>query len=377
MANVGIFAPVGIRFGQTPVANLPDDLNKIRDLLDTIPVANGGSAEIGGVWATDRNLLIQEVAAQITTFQTVNNRPVIDGVVDPGGGTLRLMNQLAASPSPTPDGGVTATVVDEPGGLSAFLSNGTSAVNVAQMRGLGRIDPMPISYAIYRKLVRVDNSSIKWFGVVLSTNTSSDSIPHINFTPTPIQGGYIDSNYDSFTGWANLWGDYTEIIGGQIMAAGVSQILVLPLYKTSQQRDLGNFLLNWKEIVAKVITAVYLDFDIFSLRDTYSFDKIVSSSFSNGWVAHQHFNSQAVGASDMTKLIIDLDGVAGGSHWTPGNGIIYRNRTPPFPSNPVGNVWYVGGRWSDKFAAMYGGHLNTHALCRNHLLYHGLTLFAD
>jgi len=114
--------------------------------------------------------------------------------------------------------------------------------------------------------------------------------------------------------------------------------------------------------------------DPLSLRDTFTFNQIVSSSFSNGWVAHQKFNTNAAGASAMTKLIIDLDGQAGGSHWAPANGIIYRNRVSPFPSNPMGNLWYVGGRWSSKFTLLYGGQLNTHAACRNHLLYHGLMI---
>ena len=373
MADVQISAPVGIRFGQTVMPNIPRDLEAIRDLLDRIPVASGGSAEIGGVWATDRDALIAEVSAQIVTFQTTNRRPTIDGVVDPFGGSLRLMNQLALAPSPS--GGITATVEPAPDGLDEVAASTTNVVNIAQMPGLGKIEPTAADYACVRKLVRVDGSSIKWFGVVFSSDAAWNGIPHINFTPTPIQGGYQDATYDSFGGWANLWRDYTYVIGSQVSAAGVNQILVIPFYKTSQQRDLGSFLSNWKEVIAAVIKAAIFSIDIFLLRDGYAFDQIVSSSFSNGWVAHQGFNTQAIGAASMTKLIIDLDGVAGGSHWTPVNGVIYRNRTPPFATNPVGNIWYVGGRWSPKFAAFYGGNLSTHAACRDFLLYHGLKLF--
>src|SRR5215471_18403677 len=91
--------------------NLPKDLNTVTDIFDRIPVAKGGSAEIGGVWATDRNLLISEVTAQIITFQTTNARPMVDGVIDPGGGSLRLMNQLAAD---RPVGSIIATVMQAP-----------------------------------------------------------------------------------------------------------------------------------------------------------------------------------------------------------------------------------------------------------------------
>jgi hypothetical protein len=90
-----ITSPVGIRNGQTTMANTPRDLAIVADLFDRIPMANGGSAELFGVWAINRAELIAEVTAQIIIFQTVNGRPMIDGVIDPGGGTLKLMNKLA------------------------------------------------------------------------------------------------------------------------------------------------------------------------------------------------------------------------------------------------------------------------------------------
>jgi hypothetical protein len=75
----------------------------------------------------------------------------------------------------------------------------------------------------------------------------------------------------------------------------------------------------------------------------------------------------------MTDVLFDLDGVAGGSNWQPAKGMIYQNRQPPGRSNPVGNTWFVGGRWDD-FKQIYGGSVNGHAASRNHLLYHGLWL---
>jgi hypothetical protein len=130
-------------------------------------------------------------------------------------------------------------------------------------------------------------------------------------------------------------------------------------------------------VVSQVITAALISYDPMMLRTDFSFDRIVSSSFSNGYVAHQNFNGQAVGAANMTDYIFDLDGAAGGSHWVPGNGVIYRNQKPPGNNNPAGNVWYVGGRWGNGFSPIYPGGINTHAACRNHLLYHGLFMFCS
>ena len=368
-----ITSPVGVRNGQATMPNLPKDLNTVTDIFDRIPVAKGGSAEIGGVWATDRNLLISEVTAQIVTFQTTNARPVVDGVVDPGGGTLKLMNQLAADPPP---GSITATVMPAPD--KEEIDSGLAVADVNLMAGLRPIEPMNVSTHLFRKLVRVENCSINWYGVVIPNSCQGQgAMPHINFTPTPNQGHYYDPGYDSFDSWGQLWKDYTWTIGGQVAASGANQILVIPFYKNSQFKSLGDFLLNWQEVVSQVITAALISYDPMMLRTDFSFDRIVSSSFSNGYVAHQNFNGQAVGAANMTDYIFDLDGAAGGSHWVPGNGVIYRNQKPPGNNNPAGNVWYVGGRWGNGFSPIYPGGINTHAACRNHLLYHGLFMFCS
>ena len=368
-----ITSPVGVRNGQAMMPNLLKDLNTVTDIFDRIPVAKGGSAEIGGVWATDRNLLISEVTAQIVTFQTTNARPVVDGVVDPGGGTLKLMNQLAADPPP---GSITATVMPAPD--KEEIDSGLAVADVNLMAGLRPIEPMNVSTHLFRKLVRVENCSINWYGVVIPNSCQGQgAMPHINFTPTPNQGHYYDPGYDSFDSWGQLWKDYTWTIGGQVAASGANQILVIPFYKNSQFKSLGDFLLNWREVVSQVITAALISYDPMMLRTDFSFDRIVSSSFSNGYIAHQNFNSQAVGAANMTDYIFDLDGAAGGSHWVPGNGVIYRNQKPPGNNNPAGNVWYVGGRWGNGFSPIYPGGINTHAACRNHLLYHGLFMFCS
>lgn len=370
-----ISAAVGIRHGFAVMPNVQNDLDTIKELFDGIAVESGGTAGTGRVWANIRDVLIAELTAQIVAFQTINKRPVIDGVVDKDGGTLREMNRLSSGGTgPTPGGGISATVELAPNGLTENVVTGYSVADPVQMPGIAPFDPITVRAEYTRKLVRVDGSSIKWFGVVLPTaeGSLSGGIPHINFTPTPIQGGYSDATYDSFGGWGKLWDDYTSIIGAQVAASGAGQIVVLPFYKTGQQQNLGDFLTNWREVVAEVVTKAIFSVDLFFLRDRYTFSRIVSSSFSNGWVAHKGFNSSAAGAADMTDKIVDLDGVAGGSSWTPPNGVIYRNRPAPVKMNPVGNVWYVGGRWSNKWVTMYGGSLNTHAASRNHLLYHAL-----
>jgi hypothetical protein len=227
----------------------------------------------------------------------------------------------------------------------------------------------------WRQLVRVEGCSIRWFGVVIPADGPLDTswIPHVNFTPSPWQGGYLDPGYESFESWGKLWGDYTEVIGSQVSAARAKQFLVIPFYKNGQVSNLGDFLVNWRETITAVLTAALNKLDPYALRDTYSYSEIECSSFSNGYMAHQQFYSKGSGVAAAARAVYDLDGVAGGSHWTPAKGVIYRNQMAPRGVNPEGLIYYVGGRWSD-FQRVYGGPLNTHACCRNHLLYHGLRL---
>ncbi|GLS21818.1 hypothetical protein GCM10007874_48350 [Labrys miyagiensis] len=376
--RVSIGAAVGLRNGVQPMPNRNIDLATISDLLDRIPTASGGTADSPGAWPIDRDSLISEIAGQINTFQTTNDMASADSVVDPGGGTLRLMNQLAADPP------LGARVYDPGGGL--LVDNVASVpffAAVSSMPGRAPLIPMSQPTVYSRRLVAVTGTSIKWFGVLVPASvvlTIGSASPHLFFTPTPIQGGYTDGNYDSFAGWTKLWDDYTDRIGGLISAAGVNQVLVIPFYKTSQGYNLGSFCDDWSDVVSAVVTAAMNDINPYALRDTFVFSSIYTSSFSNGVNAHRSFQTRGVGTDNMTARIFDLDGVAqtGGSTWRPAKGIIYQNRPSPSGDNPMGSSWYVGGRWANFDAVVPNVSTRySHWACSAYLLYHGLTLFSS
>lgn len=355
---------VGIRYGKTMMPNNQNDLRTITNLLDRIPAANGGTAAAPRLWSSDRTLLITQVTAAVTLFQTINRRPTIDGVADPGGGTIGAMNRLAA-PGP-----ISATVVNQDVNSQLWVVAEPSSMN-----GRGSLLTRDISPSLTRKLVSVSGSSIKWFGVVLPLNQSggvAGGAPHIFFTPSPWQGNFFDGGYDQFTSWNGLWDKYTSIIGSQLVASGASHILVIPFYKNSQTGNLGNFLNNWREVISSVITAAINATDPLFLRDTYQFTEIFSSSFSNGITSHQNFNTRGINAESMTRLTFDLDGQAAGSNWRPNNGIIYLNTPAPHGTNPVGTHFHVGGRFANLHPRYPG--TSDHNLCP-FLLYHGLSSF--
>ncbi|MBL8575370.1 MAG: hypothetical protein JNM13_16965 [Hyphomicrobiaceae bacterium] len=369
---------VGIRHGVTMMANTASDLERICDLFDRIAVRDGGTREVGGLWPSERTALIVDLTGLITAFQTLHKRPSIDGVIDRGGGTLRLMNQLAADPLPGPPVGLSAEVVPPPGNKVDEIDGGYWVAEPSSMPGTGMMRAINVPVKFKRLLVKAEGSAIKWFGVVIPASMlgSQGASPHIAFTPTPAQGNYYDSSYDQFTAWAQLWDDYTSVYGCQLAGAGVNQMLIIPFYKNAQAGDLGDFLSNWQEVISAVGTAAINRVDPLYLRDTFTFNRIYSTSFSNGYVTHQNFFNKAVGAADMTSVLFDLDGVAGGSMWRPAKGVIYLNRQAPQGTNPVaGRHWYVGSRWAD-FNKVYGGaQVTTHAMSRNHLLYPGLRQF--
>jgi hypothetical protein len=125
-------------------------------------------------------VLIAQVTAAIVAFQTINRRPTIDGVVDPNGGTLRLMDQLAGA------GRISATVVR--GDVNSQL---WVVADPASLDGTNPLQSRSISPQLTRKLVSVSGSSIKWFGVVVPRDQSGGSggRPHISSPPRPGKAG--------------------------------------------------------------------------------------------------------------------------------------------------------------------------------------------
>jgi hypothetical protein len=353
---------VGIRNGTTIAPNNQTDLQTVTGLLDRISLTNGGTAATPGLWSNDRTELITQVAVAITAFQTANQL-TIDGVVDPGGRTIRMMNQVAL-PEP-----VSATVIRQEENSQRWV-----VAEPSSLPGTGLLQPLDISPQITRALVRVKGTSIEWFGVVVP-RTDDNSIlggpPHIFFTPSPNQGNFQDNTYHEFSAWIELWNKYTSAIGSQLVFSGVSQILVIPFYKNSQAGNLGSFLTNWQEVISLVITAAIDSIDPLFLRDRFEFDRIFSSSFSNGIVTLQNFNTAGAGTDAVTERLFDLDGQASGSQWRSSKGIIYRNKIAPNGTNPIGSDWFVGGRFA-QLRPFYPP--NDHNICP-FLLLHGLSNF--
>jgi len=96
----GLSGPVGIRRGKQ-VTNKATDQSTVIGLLNEIPLASGGTLTPDGPTrfkAPRDGFCDPALAAKIKQFQE-HNGLVNDGVVDPGGRTLRAM-RIAAGESP-------------------------------------------------------------------------------------------------------------------------------------------------------------------------------------------------------------------------------------------------------------------------------------
>src|SRR5712691_4032712 len=79
--------------------NKPTDVTEIQQLLNKVPVAQGGAAPPFLVFGTCDSATL----AAILSFQKKQVPAFADGRIDPGGPTLAKLNALAAAgPGPTP-----------------------------------------------------------------------------------------------------------------------------------------------------------------------------------------------------------------------------------------------------------------------------------
>jgi hypothetical protein len=107
----GISASVGVRNG-IQCYNVVADQQTIQRLLDQIPAASGGSVDSSDWTPAQPKVCARDLQQAILSFQNVNRSQLPyapDGHVDPGGGTIQLMNRLADNAAGSGPGGSSPT----------------------------------------------------------------------------------------------------------------------------------------------------------------------------------------------------------------------------------------------------------------------------
>jgi hypothetical protein len=368
--------PVGIRNGQTPMPNEKKDLDKVTDLFDRISFAQGGSMEIGGLWATERSALILEVTAQIVTFQTRNGL-VVDGVIDQTGDTLKLLNQLARPPR------FTVTIRSGSPELYDTTISDSKDWFVVPPTVPGK-KPMDFVQEHVRhnfRIYRVDGlERIHWFSVVTPVGRVGPK-PTCVFFFLPDVGqestaGFSESEYEAMapgSRWEGVLRAYSQVMGSQMIASDPENlVLIIPLRPMSVdiKHELGDLNDHWKTVGELLATDAVMQEDPFAIRtDALSLNSVITASYSSGLNVHANFVKNARGLDAVREASIEIDGDAS---WSAPRSMVFKEDHP----NHGGN-YFTRGRWGKLPAAAVAKHRikTTHWQIAQYMLHAGLGLW--
>ena len=299
MALVVIEKPVG-RNGK----NLIPDVVKIGTAL----VAVG--PDRGGIFAVP--LTIEGLGQAIEMFQKFQRLPARDGKIDPGGATLRRINEVlnpgVSPPAPPKLGGTgeIRSMVNTSGLVTGVDQNTWTPVEASLISELvfqwtGATGKGKISYFELE-----ENVVPRWFGVLVPDNVKSFDKLHIFFHPTPAQAGYADNQYQGLGNWSNIFHYLSERMGAQFCAAGMGRILVMPLMTQGMAESCGIFPQRWESIVSRIF-GMLKSGDMSGSAPPVFISSIVVSSFSSGITYSHHFRSKANLGTRLAG-VIDFDG---------------------------------------------------------------------
>jgi hypothetical protein len=240
---VELDGPVGLRERRVPVRNLKPDQQKVIELLARIPVSEGGRKE---AWATPPaagagGACPKPLADAIWEFQ-LHWRDVkkefrkIDGVVDPGGNTLRKLNALARADLDGPGGKKPSTI----GGISVQQTLPMDKVtvhdvSVPAVAPWGMMAPLfqetVVDSRIHEMLFKVEKDGARfWVGAAVPAGTLDYTRAHLYFHPTVINGGTVHATEGDYREFIGGWSDniyrYVPMQGGQLAAATSVTLLV-------------------------------------------------------------------------------------------------------------------------------------------------------
>jgi hypothetical protein len=284
--------------------NLAPDVVKIGAAL----VAVG--PDRGGIFGPP--LSVEGLGQAIEMFQSCQRLPVRDGRVDPGGATLRRINEILnpgaippAPPTPEKTGNVRpmasasglATAVDQ----TTWTPIEASLVSEMVFRWTGINGRGRISY------FELDESAVpRWFGVLVPDGVNSFDKIHIFFHPTPAQAGYQDAQYNGLGNWSNIFHYLSDRMGSQFCAAGMGRVMVMPLMTQGAAESCGILPQRWEAIIGQMLGMVKSG-DMSGSAPSVSISSVVVSSFSSGITYSHYFRSKAK-LGERLVSVIDFDG---------------------------------------------------------------------
>lgn len=290
-----ISGPVGIRNGTQQVTNAAEDQRKIIGLLWAVDAKDGGKS---GVWPQPpapgaarqcAPLLAEAILDFQKVMQSRGQLRKADGVIDPGGQTLRRLDALAASQLVGP-GGIDPSLIwfrqTNPADRTA-AHEVTQMVLSPLMLG-GMFQEVSQTGSIHEFLFEMrKDGAVYWVGAAVPKGTTDFSRVQVFFHPTVIQNGVVhaaDSDYPEFRGgWSGSLQRYVAMQGGQLAGARLTPLIVpfMTTAASSGKAPAYMFATRPVETLNAIMTAVR-DELVQGLAEPVRVAQIGVSSFSSG-----------------------------------------------------------------------------------------------
>lgn len=240
-----------------------------------------------------------------------------DGVIGRTGETLRRINALLKTTGPLPPsrkrrkrlftGGISR--IDPPDGAPTDFTEIFPSPVPQSFRTEFHFEwqsfTKPEARILYYELD--ENVVPNLFGVVVPPTLRSFDSAHVFFHPNPGFAGFNDATYQSRAGWGKIFHYMSDSFSAQFTAAGLDQILIMPVFTASTLSTAGIFPERWQDIVS----AILADINPNPFENALGFKplrNIVLSSFSAG-ISYSHHFRQRAGGLDAVVATIDFDGL--------------------------------------------------------------------
>jgi hypothetical protein len=289
-------------------SNLAIDVAKVGAALTAV------GPDRGGVFGPP--LSVEGLAQAIEMFQRFQRLPSQDGRVDPGGGTLRRINEIlnpgqrppGPAPRPTPGGTGTIRRIPPPDGRPNRVSSAAFTPDEPSFLRDVVFEWRAVTGGGAIQFFELDENVVpNWFGVVVPDGVASAGDVHLFFHPTPSQAGYKDSNYPTKVGWSPLFHYTTDLMSAQFCAAATGQVLIMPLMTQGSSGDCGVLPARWEAIFGQILGLIAAGPNA-QTAPVAPVSSVVVSSFSSGVAYSAAFRARA-GLGPRLQGTIDFDGV--------------------------------------------------------------------
>lgn len=387
--------PVGIRNGVAQVQNSPVDQGRIIRLLWAIDPGNAGMKGISNPPAAGGPRRCNaELAGAIAAFQAFwtqrGDLTVADGVVDPGGRTLRKLDALAngAGPAPAPpiDPGFidlnilrfqqtlpgTAAALDAP----AIVPSSVIPFLFRPVPKGAILSSTNVKGTISEFRFKIEkNGAIFWVGAAVPAGTIDFSRVYIFFHPDTISVA-DDASYPTFSGrWRDSVTNYVWELGVQMAAMKAMPVIVPFMTNASRSNNprTNLFADRGADTLDDIMTAIQISVGQANPRGAVR--QVGVASYSSG-VNHLFRFAEVVGGTGLIGEQIDFDSAymrSAHKNMPSLSGVVnwMVTQSPPPPGRRIGWLHLP----HEAFRNVHNGKMDTHGKIGN-MMFHSMMMLS-